>query len=133
MHHTEVSSSSPDQSFHVINVERSIVCVVVTTRRTAIRWHGFCSQEMQNPVPFISSTREVHHYDDCLDKIVCLFHYPEGMNVVRAFLATQRRPYWIYILEIERGLVPLAPLATPMVIESKCMSLSQIQKQLCPF
>ena len=37
MHHTEVSSSSPDQSFHVINVERSILCVVVTTRRTVIR------------------------------------------------------------------------------------------------
>ena len=31
-----------------------------------------------------------------------------------------------FFLEIERGLVPLAPLATPMVIESKCMSLSQI-------
>ena len=74
MHHTEVSSSSPDQSFHVINVERSIVCVVVTTRRTVTRWHVFCSQEMKNLVPFMSSTGEVHHYDDCLDKIVCLFN-----------------------------------------------------------
>ena len=44
-----------------------------------------------------------------------------------------RRPYWNYVLEIERGLGPLAPLVTPMVIESKCMSLSQIQKELWSF
>ena len=31
------------------------------------------------------------------------------------------------------ALVPLAPLAMPMVIESKCMSLSQIRKKLWPF
>ena len=34
---------------------------------------------------------------------------------------------------MSRGLFPLAPLATPMVIESKYMSLSQIQKALWPF
>ena len=32
-----------------------------------------------------------------------------------------------------RALVPLAPLAVPMAIESKVMSLSQIQKELWPF
>ena len=31
------------------------------------------------------------------------------------------------------GLVPLAPLATPMIIESKCMFLSQILRELWPF
>ena len=31
------------------------------------------------------------------------------------------------------GLVPLSHLDTPMVIESKCMSLSQIQKELWPY
>ena len=31
------------------------------------------------------------------------------------------------------SLVPLAPLAMPMAIESKCMSLPQIQKELWPF
>ena len=31
------------------------------------------------------------------------------------------------------ALVPLAPLAIPMAIESKCMSLPQIQKELWPF
>ena len=30
------------------------------------------------------------------------------------------------------ALVPLAPLAIPMTIESKCMSLSQIRKVLWP-
>ena len=60
-----------------------------------------------------------------------LFHqHPEGTKVVRGFLPTQRQPYWIYLFLIERGLVILASLATPMVIESKCMSLSQVQKEL---
>ena len=39
----------------------------------------------------------------------------------------------LIFLEIDRGLVPLAPLATSMVIESNCISLSQIQKELWPF
>ena len=34
---------------------------------------------------------------------------------------------------IEEGPGPLAPLAKPKVIESKYMSLSQIQKELLPF
>ena len=39
----------------------------------------------------------------------------------------------ILFFEIERGLGPLSPLTTPMIIQSKCMPLSQIQKELCSF
>ena len=35
--------------------------------------------------------------------------------------------------KLRGGLGPLPPLVTPMAIESKCMSLSQIQKELWSF
>ena len=45
-----------------------------------------------------------------------------------------RRPYWIFFFwKLIGGLVPISPLDTPMVIESKCMYLSQMQKELWPF
>ena len=39
----------------------------------------------------------------------------------------------IMFWKMRGGLGPLAPLVTPMAIESKCMSLSQIQKELWSF
>ena len=39
----------------------------------------------------------------------------------------------IMFLKLIGGLGPLSPLVTPMVIESKCMPLSQIQKELWSF
>ena len=45
-----------------------------------------------------------------------------------------RRPYWIYFFwKLLGALENLAPLAKPMFILSKFMSLSQIQKELLPF
>ena len=39
----------------------------------------------------------------------------------------------LFFWKLLGALVSLAPLAKPMVIESKYMSLSQIQKELLPF
>ena len=39
----------------------------------------------------------------------------------------------IMFWKLRGGLGPLSPLVMPMVIESKCMSLSQIQKELWSF
>ena len=53
---------------------------------------------------------------------------------VRQYLILKSRPpYWISFWKLIKGLVALTPLATPMVVETKCMSLSQIQKALWTF
>ncbi len=39
----------------------------------------------------------------------------------------------LFVWKLLGALVSLAPLAKPMVIESKYMSLSQIQKELLPY
>ena len=44
------------ESFHVMNVGRSIACVVMTTSRTEIRKHVFCSQDIKNQIAFMPST-----------------------------------------------------------------------------
>ena len=62
--------------------------------------------------------------------LVPLLHMDGRVIAILMISRKSRLPYWNCVLEIERGLVLLAHLATPMTIESKLMSLSQIQKEL---
>ena len=58
----------------------------------------------------------------------------EGV-MIAIFMISRSRGGHIGIMfwKLIGGLGPLAPLVTPMVKESKCMSLSQIQKELWSF
>ena len=54
------------------------------------------------------------------------------VGIVASLMISRSRGGHIGIIcwKLIGGMGPLAPLAMPMVIESKCMSLSQIQKEL---
>ena len=58
----------------------------------------------------------------------------EGVTIAILMISRSRGGHiGIMFWKLRGGLGPLAPLVTPMVIESKCMSLSQIHKELWSF
>ena len=58
----------------------------------------------------------------------------EGVMIAILMISRSRGGHiGIMFCKLRAGLGPLSPLVTPMVIESKCMSLSQIQKELWSF
>ena len=57
----------------------------------------------------------------------------EGVMAILTISRIRGDNIGIMFWKLRGDLFPLAPLAAPMVIESKCMSLSQIQKELWPF
>ena len=57
----------------------------------------------------------------------------EGVMVILMISRSRGAHIGILFWKSSGGLVPLSPLATPIVIESKLTSLSQIQKELWPF
>ena len=54
----------------------------------------------------------------------------EGVMAISMISRSRGGHIGIMFLKLLGGLVPLAPLAMPMAIESKFMSLPQIQKEL---
>ena len=57
----------------------------------------------------------------------------EGVMTILMISRSRSGPIGIMFWKLLGALVPLAPLAMPMAIESKCMSLSQTRKKLWPF
>ena len=57
----------------------------------------------------------------------------EGVMAILMISRSRGGHIGIMFWKLIGALIPLAPLAMPMAIESKCMSLSQIRKELWPF
>ncbi len=90
-------------------------------------WIYFCDIEKGPGPPITSGYADGHR--------VQMYVSITNTEIVMAILMISRSRgghIGIMFWKLLGALVPLAPLAMPMAIESKCMSLSQIRKVLWP-
>ncbi len=92
-------------------------------------WISFFLEIEKGPGPHITSG-----YADCHRvQIYVSVTNTEGVMAILMISRSRGGHIGIMFWKLLKALVPLASLAMPMAIESKCMSLSQIRKELWPF